>query len=201
MSMISVVSNLQCAGFRVSRLSCTLLQQPKPCQGHFSEQRPAPPGAPFTRCKQSSKLASKQGMGEGIPIRLLHEAVPHVVTVETRSGDVFRGTLSSAEDNMNVQLRRVTRTHRDGRVSALEHIFIRGSSVRFVVMPDILSNAPMFKRVQAVKDGNPAESRGLGRGRGYAGAAGSTPGSAAGRGAPRTGGRGAGPPSGRGQSL
>jgi small nuclear ribonucleoprotein D3 len=135
-------------------------------------------------------------MGEGIPIRLLHEAVPHVVTVETRSGDVFRGTLSSAEDNMNVQLRRVTLTHRDGRVSTLEHIFIRGSSVRFVVMPDILSNAPMFKRVQAVKDGNQSEALGLGRGRGYA--ANSAPAGGAGRGAPRGGGRGGGPPPGRG---
>jgi small nuclear ribonucleoprotein D3 len=107
-------------------------------------------------------------MGEGIPIRLLHEAVPHVVTVETRAGDVYRGTLSSAEDNMNVQLRRATRTHRDGRVTPLEHVFIRGSTVRLFVLPDILANAPMFQRVQALKDGNMAEARGLGRGRGYA---------------------------------
>lgn len=107
-------------------------------------------------------------MGEGIPIRLLHEAVPHVVTVETKGGDVYRGTLASAEDNMNVQLRRATRTHRDGRVTPLEHVFIRGSTVRMFILPDILANAPMFKRVQALKDGNLAEARGLGRGRGYA---------------------------------
>lgn len=107
-------------------------------------------------------------MGEGIPVRLLHEAVPHVVTVETRAGDVYRGTLSNAEDNMNVQLRRATRTHRDGRVTPLEHVFIRGSTVRLFILPDILANAPMFQRVQALKDGKKAEALGLGRGRGYA---------------------------------
>lgn len=107
-------------------------------------------------------------MGEGIPIRLLHEAVPHVVTVETRAGDVYRGTLSNAEDNMNVQLRRATRTLRDGRVTPLEHVFIRGSTVRLFILPDILANAPMFQRVQALKDGKKAEALGLGRGRGYA---------------------------------
>jgi small nuclear ribonucleoprotein D3 len=35
----------------------------------------------------------------------------------------------------------------DGRVSHLEHIFVRGSRVRFVIIPDMLKNAPMFKRI------------------------------------------------------
>lgn len=133
-------------------------------------------------------------MGEGIPIRLLHEAVPHVVTVETRAGDTYRGTLASAEDNMNVQLKRVTRTRKDGRIATLEHVFIRGSSVRFLVLPDILSKAPMFQRVQAMKEGKEAEARGLGRGRGFAGAGrgvvgGGNAGGAVGRGTGRGGGR------------
>lgn len=142
-------------------------------------------------------------MGEGIPIRLLHEASPHVVTVETKAGDTYRGTLFSPEDNMNVQLKKATRTRRDGQVSTLEHVFIRGSSVRFFILPDVLSNAPMFKRVQAMKEGRAEEARGLGRGRGYTGAMG--------RGALRprapsaghtggTGGAGSRPPPGRGPS-
>lgn len=109
-------------------------------------------------------------MSVGIPIKLLHEASPHVVTVEMRIGDVYRGTLSSVEDNMNVQLRKVTLTRRDGKVSNLEHVFIRGSKIRFFILPDILANAPMFKRVEALKEGRPLEARGLGRGRGIPGA-------------------------------
>jgi small nuclear ribonucleoprotein D3 len=69
---------------------------------------------------------------------------------------------------MNVQLRRATRTHRDGRVTPLEHVFIRGSTVRLFILPDILANASMFERVVALKEGKKAEALGLGRGRGYA---------------------------------
>ena len=35
----------------------------------------------------------------------------------------------------------------DGRISHLEHIFIRGGCVRFMTIPDMLKNAPMFKRI------------------------------------------------------
>lgn len=73
---------------------------------------------------------------------------------------------------MNVQVRRVTLTRRDGKVSHLEHVFIRGSKVRFFVLPDILACAPMFKRVEALKEGRPLEARGLGRGRGIGSGAG-----------------------------
>jgi len=107
-------------------------------------------------------------MSVGVPIKLLHEATPHVVTVELRTGDVYRGTLAVAEDNMNVQLKRVTVRHRDGRESSAAHVFIRGSKIRFFILPDILADAPMFRRVEALKDGTAAQqARGLGRGRGY----------------------------------
>ncbi|PXF46980.1 Small nuclear ribonucleoprotein SmD3b [Gracilariopsis chorda] len=120
-------------------------------------------------------------MSVGIPIKLLHEASPHIVTIEMRMGDVYRGTLTSVEDNMNVQLKRVTLTRRDGKVSTLEHVFIRGSKIRFFILPDILANAPMFKRVEALKEGRPMEARGLGRGRGL-GAVSGRPNPPAGRG-------------------
>ncbi|OSX72185.1 hypothetical protein BU14_0459s0006 [Porphyra umbilicalis] len=84
-------------------------------------------------------------MSIGIPIMLLHEALPHTVTVETRSGDTYRGRLTAAEDCMNVQLMDVSLTRRDGRVAALSHVFIRGSKIRFVIVPDVLASAPMFK--------------------------------------------------------
>lgn len=45
---------------------------------------------------------------------------------------------SAAEDNMNVQLKDITVTARDGRVSHLEQVYIRGSHVRYFIVPDML---------------------------------------------------------------
>jgi hypothetical protein len=40
--------------------------------------------------------------------------------------------LSTAEDSLNISLREITVTARDGRVSQLEQVYIRGSMVRAV---------------------------------------------------------------------
>jgi small nuclear ribonucleoprotein D3 len=69
-----------------------------------------------------------------------------------------------AEDNCNVQLREVTGTARDGRVSHLEHVFIRGSHVRFFVIPDMLRNAPMFRNKAMRARGAARGARGGARG-------------------------------------
>ncbi|KAH7165796.1 LSM domain-containing protein [Dactylonectria macrodidyma] len=94
----------------------------------------------------------------GIPIKLLNEAQGHIVTLEITSGQTYRGKLldgtrlqltcafhKTAEDNMNVQLKDITVTARDGRVSHLDQVYIRGSHVRFFIVPDMLRNAPMFR--------------------------------------------------------
>ncbi|KAL8976807.1 MAG: hypothetical protein Q9177_006766 [Variospora cf. flavescens] len=80
----------------------------------------------------------------GIPIKLLNEAQNHVVTLEITSGQVYRGKLIEAEDNMNVQLKDITVTARDGRVSHLDQVYIRGSHVRFFIVPDMLSKESAY---------------------------------------------------------
>ncbi|KAK9816640.1 hypothetical protein WJX72_003149 [[Myrmecia] bisecta] len=85
--------------------------------------------------------------GVGIPIKLMHEAEGHTITVELKSGETYRGELAEAEDNWNIQIKNVVATAKDGRISHLEHIFVRGSSIRFIIVPDMLKNAPMFKRI------------------------------------------------------
>lgn len=86
-------------------------------------------------------------MSIGVPIKILHEAEGHVITLESMTGEVYRGKLIEAEDNMNCQLTNCTVTARDGRVSQLEHVYIRGSKIRFLILPDMLKNAPMFKKM------------------------------------------------------
>ena len=90
----------------------------------------------------------------GVPVKVLHEAEGHIVTIETTSGEVglffphpcdmrltyskmqvYRGKLIEAEDNMNSQMASVTVTYRDGRVAQLENIYIRGSKIRFLILP------------------------------------------------------------------
>lgn len=51
--------------------------------------------------------------------------------------DIYLFTFT-AEDNMNVQLKDITVTARDGRVSHLDQVYIRGSHVRFFIVPDML---------------------------------------------------------------
>ncbi|KAF7140865.1 hypothetical protein RHSIM_Rhsim06G0006800 [Rhododendron simsii] len=116
----------------------------------------------------------------GIPVKLLHEACGHVVTVELKSGELYRGSMVECEDNWNCQLESITFTAKDGKVSQLEHVFIRGSKVRFMVIPDMLKNAPMFKRLESRIKGK-GSSIGVGRGRAVAMRARAQ---AAGRGAP-----------------
>jgi len=104
----------------------------------------------------------------GIPVKLLHEAEGHTVTVELKSGELYRGVMVDCEDNWNCQLEGITFTARDGKVSQLEHVFIRGSKVRFMIIPDMLRNAPMFKRLNDKLKGRSTSNLGVGRGRAVA---------------------------------
>lgn len=55
---------------------------------------------------------------------------------------------------MNVQLKDITVTARDGRVSHLDQVYIRGSHVRFFIVPDMLRYAsppPPVNRLHCTK--------------------------------------------------
>lgn len=65
---------------------------------------------------------------------------------------------------MNVQLKDILVTQRDGQKTQLEQVYVRGSQVRFFIVPDMLKNAPMFKRIGPGAN----KGRGIGLGRGKA---------------------------------
>lgn len=109
-------------------------------------------------------------MSIGIPIKLLHEAEGHIVTIELKSGEIYRGQLVESEDNMNCQMRNVTLTLTDGRMTAMETAFIRGSKIRYFIIPDMLRNAPMFKQVDPLRGNVRGRGMGYGVGRGRAAA-------------------------------
>lgn len=95
----------------------------------------------------------------GIPIKVLHESKGLVVSLELKTGQTYRGRLISVEDNMNLQLKDVTLIARDGQVSAADTVFLRGSHIRFVVVPDNLRHAPLFKPPGTVSAGSRREKR------------------------------------------
>lgn len=84
-------------------------------------------------------------MSAGIPVKLLNEAQGHVISLELTTGDSYRGKLLENEDNMNLSLYDVTLTKGGtGATSFMSQVFVRGSMIRYVLVPDILKNAPMF---------------------------------------------------------
>lgn len=84
-------------------------------------------------------------MSAGIPVKLLNEAQGHVVSLELVTGDTYRGKLLENEDNMNLSLYDVVVTKgRTGATTHMNQVFVRGSMIRYISVPEILRNAPMF---------------------------------------------------------
>lgn len=79
-----------------------------------------------------------------IPVKLLMESQGHVVSVELTSGVAYRGKLFSAEGNMNMQLEDVVITQKDGNATKCERVFVRGSQIAFVSLPEVLKDSPVF---------------------------------------------------------
>ncbi|ADM11217.1 small nuclear D3-like ribonucleoprotein [Encephalitozoon intestinalis ATCC 50506] len=84
-------------------------------------------------------------MGVTIPLKLLHEAQGFVVTVETNSGDMYRGQMKEVDDYMNIILTDAVVTSNSSCIPRKE-VVIRGSSIRFFVLPPALKFAPFFGR-------------------------------------------------------
>jgi len=92
-------------------------------------------------------MAAVKGPSVGVPVKLFREAESHPVTVELKTGEIYRGTLEESEDSMSCLLKNVHHTSRDGRVVRLEAVYLRGSQIRFVVLPEVLKGAPLFQCV------------------------------------------------------
>uniref|UniRef100_A0A7S1LA59 Small nuclear ribonucleoprotein Sm D3 n=1 Tax=Neobodo designis TaxID=312471 RepID=A0A7S1LA59_NEODS len=88
-------------------------------------------------------------MATSIPIRLVHESKGEVVSVELDNGETYKGRLSSADANMNLELTAVTVTDKKGRARELPSIFLRGSTITFVSLPPTLPMAAIITDASA----------------------------------------------------
>lgn len=97
----------------------------------------------------------------GAPIKLLHEAKDLIITAELKTGQMYRGKLVNVEDSMNLQLSEVTCTGRDGKVTGMEMVMLRGSHVRFIQVPDNLRHSAVLQTFSSREK----KARGLGMGK------------------------------------
>ncbi|XP_032744004.1 small nuclear ribonucleoprotein Sm D3-like [Rattus rattus] len=95
-------------------------------------------------------------MSIGRPIEVLQEAQGYIVTCETNTGEVYPGKLIEAEDNMNFQMSNITVTYRDGPVAQPEQVYICDTKIRFLILPNMLKNAPMLENLKNKNQGSRA---------------------------------------------
>lgn len=90
----------------------------------------------------------------GIPTVALHDCEGLTITVETKDGTLYRGLCQETEDCMNIKLRNVMVTLTSGETRTLQAVYIPGSRVVFMSIPEILAEAPYMKRVEDLQAGN-----------------------------------------------
>jgi len=99
----------------------------------------------------------------GVPIKILHEAQGMIISVELKTGHLYRGKLSTLEDTLNLHLTSATCTSPSGQLTPMDCVMLRGSHIRFIQIPDNLRHAPVFKTFAS--RGEKVRGLGLGKAR------------------------------------
>jgi len=116
-------------------------------------------------------------------VRFLMKCANETVTIELKNGTIVHGTITSVSPQMNTALKTVKMTSRGQDPITLDTMNIRGSMIRYFILPDSLpldtlliddSVKPKNKARKEVADkaGGRGGPRGRGRGRGGPGGGG-----------------------------
>ncbi|XP_060813412.1 U6 snRNA-associated Sm-like protein LSm4 [Bombus pascuorum] len=128
-----------------------------------------------------------------LPLSLLRTAQNHPMLVELKNGETYNGHLVSCDSWMNINLREVICTSRDGdKFWRMPECYIRGSTIKYLRIPDevidmVKEDVQMKSRGRGEMKGRGQSQRGRGSGRGTFGRGGRGP-AALGRGAGNQGG-------------
>ncbi|KAJ1520140.1 hypothetical protein ONE63_004357 [Megalurothrips usitatus] len=72
-----------------------------------------------------------------LPLSLLRTAQNHPMLVELKNGETYNGHLVSCDNWMNINLREVICTSRDGdKFWKMPECYIRGSTIKYLRIPD-----------------------------------------------------------------
>lgn len=107
-----------------------------------------------------------------LPLSLLRTAQNHPMLVELKNGETYNGHLVSCDNWMNINLREVICTSRDGdKFWRMPECYIRGSTIKYLRIPDEVID--MVKEECGVKNrSGPGGGRDGGKGGGRGGAGG-----------------------------
>jgi len=104
------------------------------------------------------------------PLSLLNAAQNKPMLVELKNGETFNGHLVNCDNFMNITLREVYQTNPDGdRFWKLKECYIRGSTIKYLRIPDTLLDAVKDEQNRAREAGRSARGAhvsGGSRGRG-----------------------------------
>lgn len=92
------------------------------------------------------------------------------VTVELKNGTVMTGTIIGIDISMNTHLKNVKIVKKDNSVILLDHLTVRGNSIRYYLLPDSIPlDTLLIDDTPKQKPGRPKLTVGRGRGRGRGG--------------------------------
>ena len=93
---------------------------------------------------------------KSIPLRLFHSAEEYNVTIELKTGEIYHGKLVSSSHNMDCQLNDALlindNDNNNNKNKKINSIFIRGSNVLYISLPDLLSKQKMFNTFETKKN-------------------------------------------------
>ncbi|KAH6998241.1 hypothetical protein EDB80DRAFT_696844 [Ilyonectria destructans] len=109
-------------------------------------------------------------------VRFLMKCANETVTIELKNGTIVHGTIASVSPQMNTALRTVKMTAKGQDPISLDTMNIRGSTIRYFILPDslpldtlLIDDQPKPKnkaRKETDRGGRGGGGRGGGRGRG-----------------------------------
>jgi small nuclear ribonucleoprotein D3 len=69
-----------------------------------------------------------------------------VIEIETKKGELIRGLLFEAEDQMNLYVKNCIIRDINGVKRKSNQVYVRGTEILYIILPDMLKHAPMFNR-------------------------------------------------------
>ncbi|XP_073113988.1 sm-like protein LSM4 isoform X8 [Elaeis guineensis] len=113
---------------------------------------------------QAVKLLTLYFAGDKLPLSLLKTAQGHPMLVELKNGEAYNGHLVNCDTWMNIHLREVICTSKDGdRFWRMPECYIRGNTIKYLRVPDEVIDKVQEETTKSRSDRKPP---GVGRGRG-----------------------------------
>mmetsp|Transcript_2044 Transcript_2044/g.6119 ORF Transcript_2044/g.6119 Transcript_2044/m.6119 type:complete len:115 (+) Transcript_2044:112-456(+) len=102
-----------------------------------------------------------------LPLSLLRTAQGHPMLVELKNGETYHGTLVNIDTWMNLNLRQVVCTSKDGeRFWSIAEVYIRGNSIKYLRVEKEIIDVVQEENLNRRENRPFARGRGRGRGRG-----------------------------------